>query len=153
MSDHDLTIVLSLPSHSPVETYDAINDVASWWSGTIDGDPLALGEEFVYNYGDAHRSVQRVTTLEPGARVEWLVSEANLPAVEPTDEWAGTTIRFELVPLATGGTELRFTHVGLTPACSCYDRCTSGWDALIERNLRRRIETGAAQPDVFQALA
>jgi hypothetical protein len=133
MPDTDLTITLDLPDQTPAVAFAAIN-------------------EFTYSYGEVHRSVQRVTALEPGARVEWLVTEANLPAVEPTDEWVDTRILFEL-EASDGGSKLRFTHVGLTPSCSCYDRCTGGWSALIEGNLRRRIETGAAQPDAFQTLA
>lgn len=150
MTDQPLTITLQLET-TPAETYAAINDVPSWWSGTVDGTTDVVGAEFVYRYGDVHHSVQRVTELEPGARVAWHVIEANLPAVQPADEWAGTDITFDLRATDDGGTELRFTHVGLTTACSCYDRCASGWDALISRNLAARIRTGAPQPDVFAA--
>lgn len=153
MTDQHLAISLAFDDRTPAEAYAAINDVASWWSGTVDGDPSAEGSSFIYNYGDAHHSVQRVDKLVPGELVQWHVTEANLPAVQPADEWAGTDIRFELAAREDGGTDLTFTHVGLTAACDCYGRCADGWSALIETNLRQRIATGQPQPDVFAAMA
>ena len=48
---------------------------------------------------------------------------------------------FELSPKGDG-TELRFAHVGLTPACECYRACSGGWAYFIDGSLRRFIETG-----------
>ncbi|MCW2924614.1 MAG: ATPase [Thermoleophilia bacterium] len=151
MSEQNLSMTM-VTERTPDEVFDAINDVASWWSGQVEGDTDRVGAEFTYRYGDVHHSVQRITQLVPGERVAWHVIEANLPAVEPADEWNGTDIVFDLTPV-DGGTELRFTHVGLAPDCACYDRCTAGWDALIGRNLRARIATGQAQPDAFATTA
>ncbi|MCW2921353.1 MAG: ATPase [Thermoleophilia bacterium] len=151
MQDQDLSMTMTVDA-SPDAVFAAINDVASWWSGKVDGSTDLVGAEFTYRYGDVHHSVQRITELVPGERVAWHVTEANLPATEPADEWAGTNIVFELTQVEAG-TELRFTHVGLSPSCDCYDRCTSGWNALIGRNLRARIDSGVAQPDVFASMA
>lgn len=151
MQQHDLSITMHVEA-SADEVFAAINDVSSWWSGRVDGATDEIGAEFTYRYGDVHHSVQRITELVPGERVTWHVIEANLPATEPTDEWAGTEIVFDLEP-SGDGTTVRFTHVGLTPSCDCYERCTSGWNALIDRNLRARIDTGAAQSDVFATTA
>jgi hypothetical protein len=151
MSEQDLSMTFVVEC-TPNEAFTAINDVSSWWSGQVTGDAERVGDEFTYRYGDAHHSVQRVTELVPGERVAWHVTEANLPAVEPTDEWVGTDIVFELAPVE-GGTEVRFTHVGLTPSCDCYERCTGGWELLVGGNLRARITTGEPQPDAFASMA
>lgn len=151
MTQQDLTITLRVEA-SPVDVVAAISDVPSWWSGTVEGSADRVGAEFAYRYGDQHRSTQRVTELVPGSRVVWHVVDGHMPAVQPPDEWAGTDIVFDLRPV-DDGTELRFTHVGLTPALDCYDRCLSGWTALVGNNLAARITTGAPQGDAFAVRA
>ncbi|MFT3693617.1 MAG: SRPBCC domain-containing protein [Kofleriaceae bacterium] len=128
--------------------YDAIMDVRGWWSGTIDGPVDKVGAEFRYRYPGMHDSTQRVTELVPGKKIVWRVTDATLTFVSKPSEWKGTEIVFELVPVA-GGTELRFTHVGLVRAFECYDACSSGWRTLLTKSLPNRIMTGTQQPDVF----
>jgi hypothetical protein len=135
---------------SPAEVSAAINDVRSWWTGEIDGVTDTLGAEFTYRYRDLHESRQAITELVPGERVVWDVTEGYLSFVGETDEWKGTQIVFELVPDGDG-TELRFTHVGLTPDGECYGSCSGGWNALVQGNLRRLIVTGEPQPNPFEA--
>jgi len=40
------------------------------------------------------------------------------------------------------GTEVRFTHRGLTPGLECYDQCSNAWSFLVGTSLRRLITTG-----------
>jgi len=42
---------------------------------------------------------------------------------------------FELIP-----GELRFTHEGLTPDKASYERCSQGWDLVIQNHLHNFIE-------------
>lgn len=151
MTDQDLTITLRVEA-SPDNVVAAVCDVPSWWSGTIEGPADRVGAEFTYRYGDLHRSTQRVTELVPGSRVVWHVVDADMPPVHPPDEWTGTDIVFDLREV-DGGTELRFTHVGLTPSLDCWDRCRSGWTALVGGNLATRITTGEPQADAFASRA
>lgn len=64
-----------------------------------------------------------------------------LDAPSPLREWAGTDLVFELSP-AEQGTQIRFTHRGLTPGPECYDQCSNAWSFLIKTSLRRFITTG-----------
>jgi hypothetical protein len=42
----------------------------------------------------------------------------------------GTTITFDITEV-DGGTQVRFTHVGLVPEFECYDVCSDAWGGLI----------------------
>ncbi len=136
-----------LTDRSPGEVFDAINDVGSWWSGSIQGRTAGRGAEFTYRYGDLHVSTQRVTESARGRKVVWRVTDSHLGFVETPDEWTGTEIVFE-IDGRNGQTELRFTHAGLVPDSECYGSCSTAWTAIID-NLHRRIATGEAQPDPF----
>lgn len=147
MTARDFTMSFTLDG-TPDEVFDAITDARGWWSGEIDGPTDRLGAEFTYRYRDLHRSVQRVTELVRGRRIAWRVLDATLSFVEDQAGWRGSTIAFDLTPEA-GATRVRFSHLGLTPGCECYEACTAGWRSLLEGNLRRRVATGRAQGDAF----
>jgi hypothetical protein len=133
---------------SPEEVFGAINNVRGWWSGEIDGVTDRLGAEFTYRYKDMHRSTQKITEYVPVKKVMWHVIDAELTFVSSKKEWLGTDIVFEIAKKGDK-TELRFTHVGLVPAFECYGGSSGAWGTLIDGNLRRLIETGEDQPDVF----
>lgn len=132
-------------NQSPEEVFDAINNVRGWWSGEIEGDTHKPRAEFTYRVPDVHRSKQKITEFVPGKKVVWHVSDARLDFVKDKSEWKGTDIVFEIGKKA-GKTEVRFTHVGLAPACECYDGCSTGWGMLVNGNLRKLITTGKPQP-------
>ena len=135
-------------AQTPEEVFTSINNVRGWWSGEVHGETNKLGAEFTYRYKDMHKSTQQVTELVLGKKVVWHVTDAELTFVKDKTEWIGTDIVFE-ISRKEGKTELRFTHVGLVPAFECYGGCSGAWGALVEGNLRKLIETGKSQPDVF----
>jgi len=135
-------------SASPDAVYAAINNVANWWSGNIDGSAKQVGDSFVYRFKDMHMSRQEVTELVPGKRVAWKVLDSNLSFLEDKAEWTGTTITFDIVPKGDK-TELVFTHHGLNAMSECYDACSSGWGGLIRGNLKTLIESGRTSPAPF----
>ena len=53
---------------------------------------------------------------------------------EDTTEWTGTDITFDITPKG-GGTEVRFTHVGLVPAYECFDSCCAAWNFYVASSL------------------
>ena len=144
MSSQDMTTTF-LVERTPEETFTAINDVPSWWSGEVAGDTDVLGVEFTYTVPGVHRSVQKVAELVPGKRVVWKVVDAQLDFAKDKREWVGTEIVFEISNQG-GKTEVRFTHRGLVPAFECFDACSNAWGLLVGKNLRNRILTGEAQP-------
>ena len=128
---------------SPGEVYEATNRVRDWWIGEFEGDEAGkVGNVFTYAYKHFHRTVQRVKTLVPGKLVEWDVLESSIHFVENKEEWKGTTLRFEIQEGDDGRTELRFTHIGLTPRIECYKNCAAGWEFYILESLQVFINTG-----------
>ena len=121
MADESFTTTFTV-DRTPQEVFDAINDVRAWWSAEVDSPTLVQGEEFTFRVKDLHRSQIRVTELIPGQRVVWTVLENYMSFVEDQTEWVDTQIRFDLTE-RNGGTEVRFTHVGLLPDHECYDVC------------------------------
>ena len=133
-------------SQSPDEVFAAINNVRGWWSGDIDGSTDELGAEFTYRYQDVHRSKQKITELVRGKRVAWHVVEGYLQFTVDKTEWTGTDITFDISQVE-GGTEVRFTHVGLVPDYECFESCSSAWGFYINNSLRSLITTGKGDPN------
>jgi Activator of Hsp90 ATPase homolog 1-like protein len=145
VSETNFTATFSV-DQTPEEAFAAINDVRSWWSGEIDGRTDVLGEEFTYRYQDIHYSKQKITELIPGKRVVWHVLDGYLDFAEDKTEWRGTDITFDISENGEK-TELRFTHVGLTPQYECFDKCSNAWGFYIKGSLRDLITTGTGQPN------
>jgi len=133
-------------SQSADEVFAAINNVRGWWSGDIDGRTDELDAEFTYRYKDVHRSKQRIAEFLPGRRVAWHVVDGYLEFVKDKTEWTGTDITFDISQVA-GGTEVRFTHVGLVPDGECFESCSSAWGFYINGSLRDLITTGKGDPN------
>jgi hypothetical protein len=133
---------------SPQEVFDAINDVRAWWTGEVKGRSAKVGDEFTFRYEDLHFTRQRVVESIPGERVVWEVTEARLSFAEDPAEWVGTRVVFDIAKKG-GKTQLRFTHVGLSPDCDCYEACNDGWTFYIQRSLRSLIVTGKGEVAQF----
>lgn len=140
MQGKDFTTSISV-KQSPAEVYAAINNVRGWWQGEIIGSNDQVKDEFSYQMETFHFSKQQVTALVPGKRIEWLVTESNLSFANPTDEWTGTHIIFEIKE-SEGNTEVIFTHKGLVSSFDCYDACSGGWTSLLQKSLLSLITTG-----------
>ncbi|NUP53691.1 MAG: SRPBCC domain-containing protein [Catenulispora sp.] len=131
---------------TPAQAYEAVLDVRGWWSQAVEGVTDRVGGVFDYHFQDIHRCRIRVTELTPGEKVVWHVEENYFDFTEDQAEWTGTDIVFDLRP-ADGGTEVRFTHVGLVPQHECYDVCSNAWGGYITGSLRSLIATGQGHPN------
>ena len=144
MKANDYTVSFAV-DQSPEEVFAAINNVRGWWSQLIEGCTDQLGAEFQFHCQDLHHSTQRITELVPGRRVVWHVTEARISFVNNQTEWTGTDIVFDIVRQGRQ-TELRFTHVGLTPGIECYGNCSGAWGFYLNESLRGLITSGRGQP-------
>lgn len=124
---------------TPQQVFDAIVDVRGWWTGKIEGGSDALGAEFTYQYEHLHYSKQKVTEFVPGQKLVWSVTEANISFVDDKTEWEGTDIVFDIA-VKDGKTQVRFTHVGLSPEVECYDSCSGAWDYYVKGGLPSYIK-------------
>jgi len=141
MTQKYLTVDFTVDA-SPDEAFAAINNPRRWWSAEITGESTAVGDEFTYIYSDIHRSTQKVTELVPGKRVVWRVLEGYLNFTKDPAEWTGTDIVFDITPQGDA-TEVRLTHVGLTPDIECFDACSRGWGYYAGESLPRLLTAGA----------
>ena len=145
MAAKDLTITFQV-DQTPHEVFNAVNNVRGWWSEGIEGDTQELNDEFIYRHKDIHYSKQKLIELVPDQRVVWLVTDSRLNFLENKTEWTGTTIHFE-INSHENKTELRFTHMGLTPGVECYEACLDGWGMYARNSLYQFITTGKGAPD------
>jgi hypothetical protein len=146
MNKQDFTTTF-LVDQTPAEVFNAINNVAGWWQGEIEGSAVKVGDEFTYHMKPFHFSKQKVTELIPDKKTVWLVTDSQLNFVEDKTEWTGTKISFELSQI-NGQTQLSFTHHGLVPTVECYRDCSNGWSMLIQQSLLSLITTGKGK-EVF----
>ena len=144
MTDQSYTTGLTVPQN-PHEVYRAINDVRGWWEETIVGRTHEVNDEFVHWVPGVHFARIRVDELLPGKRVVWRVLDNWMSFIDDQSEWKGTQVRFDIAA-TDGGTEVRFTHVGLTPADECFDVCRDAWGVYVTDSLRSLIATGVGKP-------
>ena len=133
---------------TPERVFDAINDVRGWWGGLVGRNDVA-GQEWVYFVPDIHFSKFRTTELVPGKRIAWLVTDSELSFLKDKHEWTGTTVEFDLTEV-DGGTQVQFTHRGLTPQVECYEVCDLAWSEYIVGSLQDHITSGAGAPNSFE---
>jgi hypothetical protein len=145
VTEKNLTIAFTT-DRTPEEAFAAITNVRGWWSGEIEGRTDEPGATFTYRYQDIHRSTQQITELVPARRVAWHVVDGYLKFVEDKTEWTGTDITFDITP-TDSGSQVRFTHAGLTPDGECYDSCSNAWGFYISGSLRNLIANGQGEPN------
>lgn len=148
MNPKNYTRTLQL-ANTPMEVFNAICDVAAWWTINIDGDSRKVGDVFTVQFGDVHFTEQEVVEAMPGHRLVWHVTQSRLPWLKDREEWKGTRMVFEITATPTGA-QLVFTHIGLLPTVECYAQCEKGWDYFIDRSLRQLLENGVGLPDTTQ---
>jgi hypothetical protein len=148
MSDSNYKSTFVVPK-TPAEVYDAITRVTDWWTINTDGSTKAVGDEFTVQFGDVHRTTQRITGAVIGERIVWHVTESHLPWLKDSEEWKGTDIVFSIAATAEG-TRLTVTHIGLTPDVECYTQCEKGWDYFIGTSLYKLLTEGAGLPDTTE---
>ncbi len=112
----------------------------------IRGESAKLGDVFIYKHKDFHVSTQTVVEFIPTKKLVWKVSNAKISFVKNKSEWDGSEIVFAVTPGSTL-TEVKLTHIGLTPKLECYGDCSNGWNHYFGMSLKALIETGIGKPD------
>ena len=135
----DITYTL-LVDQSPEVAFNAVNNVRGWWTGDIQGSTDKLNDVFTYRYKDFHYSKQKITELIPAKKIVWFVTDSSLDFLKNKSEWNGTKIIFDIAKKGDK-TEVRFTHLGITPEIECFDKCSNAWGSYINSSLLNLITT------------
>lgn len=123
------------------EAFKSICKVAEWWGVTCSGNSQDLHGKFVVKMGGDSYFNFTVAELVPNKKVVWLVTDCHMPWYSDKEEWKNNKLIFDLSE-NNGVTELRFTHLGLTPEVECYKDCKPGWTHWITRSLHSYFTTG-----------
>ncbi len=136
----DFQTTLNLTA-SPETVYEALattSGVSRWWAPATGSASTGGGLDF--RFGE-HLVRFRVTEADRPTRVRWYTVDCDV-----MPDWIGTTIAFDLSSTETGGTTVRFRHVGLVPQLDCYEQCSTDWGHFLHSSLVSYIETGAGHP-------
>jgi uncharacterized protein YndB with AHSA1/START domain len=132
------TVLIDGDADKIYEALSTSKGLASFWTADSQAEPK-VGTIARFGFHGPQLEVT-VDELKPGAFVKW----------SPTggfDEWKGTTITWEIVPMKDAGNEVRFKHAGwpkeLPPAELASVNYT--WGRIVGR-LKRYAETGEAAP-------
>lgn len=58
-----------LVDKTPMEVFDAINNIGGWWTENFEGQSQKLNDEYSVHFGDVHYSKQKLTEVIPGKKV------------------------------------------------------------------------------------
>lgn len=123
----------------PHRVFQGVTDPAlldQWWTLRSAGQ-ATIGSQYELDFGPEYQWAAVVTRCEPGRAFELRMTQSD-------DDWFGTTVGFELEPIATG-TKVRFAHRGWREPNDHYRTTAHCW-ALYLRILRRHLEHGESVP-------
>jgi hypothetical protein len=135
------TINVTVPA---TEVMKKINQVNLWWAKNFEGKSENLNDVFTVRFGTTFVTF-KITEMEAGKKVAWLVTDCYLPWLKDKTEWNDTQVVFEIEE-GSDGTKVNFTHIGLVPEVECYEACEKGWDGHVKGSLYNLIATGIGQP-------
>jgi hypothetical protein len=144
MKKQDYTAIITV-DNSIQDTFTAINNVSKWWTDDLTGRSQKLNDEFTVQFGDIHKTGQKIIEFIPDKKVVWLVTECRLNFVKDEQEWKNTKIGFEL-SREGDKTQIHFTHFGLVPEVECFKSCSKGWDYYIKGSLFKLLTEGKGTP-------
>ena len=144
MKKQNYTAIITV-GNSIQDTFKAINSVSKWWTDDLVGCSQKLDDEFTVQFGDIHRTGQKIIEFVPDKKVVWLVTKCKLNFVKDEEEWNNTKISFELSRQGDK-TQMHFTHFGLVPGVECFKSCSKGWDYYIKGSLFKLLTEGKGTP-------
>ena len=144
MKKQDYTAIITV-DNSIQDSFKAITGVSKWWTDDLEGSSQKLNDEFIVQFGDIHKTGQKIIEFVPDEKVVWLVTESRLNFIKDKQEWKNTKISFELSRQGDK-TQIHFTHIGLVPEVECFKDCSKGWDYYIKGSLFKLLTEGKGTP-------
>jgi hypothetical protein len=123
-----------------------INNVIGWWATNVKGSTKSLNDVFTVRFGKTFSTIQ-ITEMITDKKILWSILDSSLPLFKDEKVWSGTKMLWEISNV-NNATEIRMTHIGLTPDKECYEDCNKGWSFYIEESLKKLITEGKGLPGI-----
>ena len=143
MKQHDYHISITAPVGAE-EALDHISDASAWWAKNFEGSARGLHDVFTVRFGQTFVTFG-ITEFVPGKKVVWDVTDSFLHWQNDKHEWTGTSVSWEVEPVADG-TRISMTHHGLNPQVECFEGCQRGWNDHIGNSLFKYITEQVGMP-------
>ncbi len=127
------------------EAIAGVNNVAAWWTENFSGSTAKIGDVFNVPFGETFGTFKVIDVVD-GQKLLWQVIDCNMHFLKNKKEWQDTQILWEFKPVGKS-TEIKMTHIGLTPALECFEDCTGGWDHYVKGSLFKLLNEGKGVPD------
>ncbi|MEW8496558.1 MAG: SRPBCC domain-containing protein [Candidatus Thiodiazotropha taylori] len=147
MSDYRSSIICPV---SPSQAYRAIAEEMDQWWTPMSAPFLKTGDRAKTDFGGDSYWVFEARSLDDAKLIELDCVESHMvsDALDDPEEWRGTRLIFEFNE-DKAGTEIRFTHLGLTPQFDCYEICKNGWDHYILTSLKNYLDGLGGMPNSY----
>ncbi|MEW8351117.1 MAG: SRPBCC domain-containing protein [Candidatus Thiodiazotropha taylori] len=147
MSDYRSSIICPV---SPSQAYRAIAEEMDQWWTPMSAPFHKAGDRAKTDFGGDSYWVFEARSLNEAKLIELDCVESNMvsDALDDPEEWLGTRLIFEFNE-DKAGTEIRFTHLGLTPQFDCYEICKNGWDHYILTSLKNYLDGLGGIPNSY----
>ena len=148
MHSHDYQKSISAKI-SAAEAFSRIQAVSRWWTKGVTGCAENLNDLFTVRFGETFVDF-KVCEIDPPSKIVWQVIDSDLPWLKNKGEWTGTKVVWE-VSRGAIATQITMTHVGLSPAVECYEKCEAGWNFFVGESLSRLMTENRGMPDREQS--
>lgn len=130
---------------APQEAFDKIVRVSGWWAKDFEGKSEEPNDVFTVRFPNGDRYKVKVAEIIPNKKIVWEVIDSYQGWHNDHTEWIGTKIVWEVFP-QKDGVEVKLTHSGLVPEFECFDKCSQGWDYLMQKSLSRFLTENTGLP-------
>ena len=139
--NYSVTIIVKTTAR---RAFENISNVSGWWATNVSGNTANLNDVFTVRFGKTFSTI-KITELIPDKKIEWTIQDSSLPLFKDEKVWNDTQIVWE-ISAAGNESEIRMTHVGLTPEKECYADCNNGWNFYIRESLKKLMTEGKGLP-------
>jgi hypothetical protein len=127
------------------EAFAKISRISEWWAKDFEGKSEEPNDVFTVRFKNGDMYKVKVAEMTSNKKIIWEVIDSYQGWHNDHTEWVGTKIVWEVFP-KTDSIEVKMTHLGLVPEFECFDKCSLGWDYLMEKSLLNFLNSDKGMP-------
>jgi hypothetical protein len=144
MKNKDYTATIKTKATAK-DAFQKIAKVGDWWAKHFMGKALTVGDTFTVRFGET-RVDFKITEAIPDKKIIWYVTDCYLHWLKNKTEWTDTKVVWEISE-ESNSTQIKMTHIGLTPDVECYEDCKVGWTGHVTKSLVNLLNENKGQPE------